>query len=60
MKDMMDLEIQRLIIDDRVKVLELDLKGPMEANRNFMTRLLEFEQLNLRKIDVEIYKKKNT
>lgn len=54
-----DLEIQKLVIDDRIKVIELDLNSPLEANTNFMRKLLALEQTNLRKINVEIWKRKH-
>ena len=55
MKEILDLEIQRLIIHERIKTWELDLNSPLEANTNFLRKFMEFEVLNLRKIDLEIF-----
>lgn len=55
----LDLEILKLGIDDRIKSIELDLNSPLEANTNFMRMLLALEQTNLRKINVEIWKRKH-
>lgn len=65
-----DLEIQKLGLESRIKRLEADLKSPLDAdsseqayqltNQIILKRLLEIERSNLRKVNFEIEKKKNS
>lgn len=49
-----DLEIMKLGLEDKVKQLEIELQCPLEANYLIMRRLLEVEKTNLRKVNFEI------
>ena len=63
-----DLVIQKLGLEDRIKRIEKDLEGPLEANLDdqanqitnmmILRRLLEAEKSNLRKVQVEIEKRR--
>jgi hypothetical protein len=65
-----DLEIQKLGLLDRIKRLEADLRCPLDANMDdqaaqtsnqiILKRLLEVERSNLRKINFELEKKKQS
>ena len=63
---LVDLEIQKLSLMDRISRLEADLKAPLDAdfheqasqlsNQIILKRLLEVERSNLRKLNFEIQK----
>lgn len=65
-----DLEVQRFGLEDRIKRLEGDLKQPLEqnfsdqagqiSNQIILKRLLEVERANLRKVNFEIEKRKQS
>ncbi|MFP5387625.1 MAG: hypothetical protein ACLGHN_16235 [Bacteriovoracia bacterium] len=65
-----ELEVQRLGLEDRIKRLERDLKSPLDmdfheqanqiSNQIILKRLLEVERMNLRKVNFEIEKRKQT
>lgn len=67
---LVDLEIQKLSLMDRITRLEADLKAPLDAdfheqasqlsNQIILKRLLEVERSNLRKLNFEIEKKKQS
>jgi RNA polymerase-binding transcription factor DksA len=63
-----DLEVKKLGLVDRIKRLEADLKQPLEqdfsdqapqlSNQIILRRLLEVEKSYLRKVNVEIERRK--
>ena len=65
-----DLEIQKFGLEDRIKRIELDLKSPLEpqfseqsgqvSQQIILMRLLEVERSNLRKVNFEIEKLKQS
>ena len=65
-----DLEVQRFGLEDRIKRLEIDLMQPLEqdfseqapqiSNQIILKRLLEVERSNLRKVNFEIERRKQS
>lgn len=66
---LMDLENQKIGLEDRIKRLEKDLQRPLDADLNeqagqisnhiILRRILEVERSNLQKVNFEIKKKGN-
>ena len=65
-----DLEIQKIGLEDRIKRLEQDIQVPLSAKNNeqagelsnliILRRLLEVERSNLRKVNFELEKKRQS
>ena len=66
---LMELENQKIGLEDRIKRLEKDLQRPLDADLNeqagqisnhiILRRILEVERSNLQKVNFEIKKKGN-
>lgn len=65
-----ELSSQKRELEDRIKRIEADIKCPLEAsfseqapqltNQILLKRLLEVERQNLRKVNIELEKKKQS